>query len=276
MTAPAQAAQEEQSIIEIRVLGGLSVARDGQEINLPPSRKTRALLAWLAVNERPQRRERLCEIFWDIPDDPRAALRWSLSRIRQIVGDALDAGRETVSIRADRVSLDYQRVSDALSSDFSMMSIAELEALAALFRGAFLDDTALPRCPEFEAWRIAVANETELAELTLRRTLIDRLQEDPGRALVHARALQAMNPGDETLATEIEALTGSSKRQALGLTPHPEAGEPERKAQHVKSQSPQKIRYCTSADGVRIAYAVSGSGHPILKCANWMSHLQYE
>jgi pimeloyl-ACP methyl ester carboxylesterase len=38
----------------------------------------------------------------------------------------------------------------------------------------------------------------------------------------------------------------------------------------------QDIRYCTTKDRVRIAYAVSGSGYPILKCANWMSHLQYE
>ncbi len=276
MTVSAQAVQEEQSAIEIRVLGGFSVKREGQEMNLPPSRKTRALLAWLAVNERPQRRERLCEIFWDLPDDPRAALRWSLSRIRQIVGDALVADRETVAIRRDRIALDYQQVSKALSSDFSMKSITELEELAELFRGPLLDDLSLPRCPEFEAWRVAVANEAELAELTLRRALIDRLHGDPGRALTHAHALQALNPGDDTLAAEIGYLTEASKRQALGLAPHSQKSDGEQKEQQAKSQSPQKIRYCTSADGVRIAYAVSGSGHPILKCANWMSHLQYE
>jgi pimeloyl-ACP methyl ester carboxylesterase/DNA-binding SARP family transcriptional activator len=276
MTVSAQAEQENQSAIEIRVLGGLSVTRGGQQIDLPPSRKTRALLAWLAVNERPQRRERLCEIFWDIPDDPRAALRWSLSRIRQIVGDALDADRETVAIRRDRIALDYRRVSEAMSSGFSMMSITELEEIAALFLGPFLDDLSLPRCPEFEAWRVAVANEAELAELTLRRMIVDRLHDDPARALMHAHALKVLNPGDEKLAAEIGALTEASKRRALGLTPHPQMNDGEQNKQHVKYQSPQKIRYCTSADGVRIAYAVSGRGQPILKCANWMSHLQYE
>ncbi|HUF81539.1 MAG TPA: transcriptional regulator, partial [Burkholderiales bacterium] len=68
--------------LEIRVLGDLIVARDSQPVGLPPSKKTRALLVYLACIGRPQRRERLCELFWDVPDDPRGALRWSLSKIR--------------------------------------------------------------------------------------------------------------------------------------------------------------------------------------------------
>lgn len=38
----------------------------------------------------------------------------------------------------------------------------------------------------------------------------------------------------------------------------------------------QQIRFCTSDDGVRIAYAVSGSGPPLLKVANWLSHLEFD
>lgn len=33
------------------------------------------------------------------------------------------------------------------------------------------------------------------------------------------------------------------------------------------------VRYCTTADGVRIAFEQSGSGPPILKSSNWMSHI---
>lgn len=276
MTSSKEAIGAAVPIVDIHVLGGISVIRDGIELDLPPSRKTRALLAWLALADRPQRRERLCEIFWDIPDDPRAALRWSLSRIRQLVGEALEADRETVALNHRRISLDYHRVAQALSSDFSMMSIREAEQLAALFRGPFLDDLALPRCPAFEAWRAAMANEAELAELTLRRTLIDRLKDDPARALVHARALEALNPGNEDLADEIRLLGEASRRQALGLPPQDEAGPPTRKGRPARAAAAQEIRYCTSSDGVRIAYAISGRGYPIMKCANWMSHLQYE
>jgi pimeloyl-ACP methyl ester carboxylesterase len=38
----------------------------------------------------------------------------------------------------------------------------------------------------------------------------------------------------------------------------------------------QRIRFCTSADGVRLAYAVHGSGPPLLKAANWLTHLEYD
>jgi pimeloyl-ACP methyl ester carboxylesterase/DNA-binding winged helix-turn-helix (wHTH) protein len=38
----------------------------------------------------------------------------------------------------------------------------------------------------------------------------------------------------------------------------------------------QKIRFCTTADGTRIAYAVSGDGPPLVKTGNWLNHLEYD
>jgi len=38
----------------------------------------------------------------------------------------------------------------------------------------------------------------------------------------------------------------------------------------------QEIRFCTSADGTRIAYALAGSGPPLLKAANWLNHLEFD
>lgn len=38
----------------------------------------------------------------------------------------------------------------------------------------------------------------------------------------------------------------------------------------------QEIRYSTSPDGVRIAFATSGSGPPLVKAANWLTHLDLE
>jgi pimeloyl-ACP methyl ester carboxylesterase/DNA-binding CsgD family transcriptional regulator len=38
----------------------------------------------------------------------------------------------------------------------------------------------------------------------------------------------------------------------------------------------QNIRFCTGADGVRIAYAKSGQGPPLVKAANWLSHLEFD
>ncbi|MDX1568419.1 MAG: alpha/beta hydrolase, partial [Longimicrobiales bacterium] len=36
------------------------------------------------------------------------------------------------------------------------------------------------------------------------------------------------------------------------------------------------IRFCTAPDGVRIAYALSGSGPPLVKAATWLSHLEFD
>jgi pimeloyl-ACP methyl ester carboxylesterase/DNA-binding CsgD family transcriptional regulator len=38
----------------------------------------------------------------------------------------------------------------------------------------------------------------------------------------------------------------------------------------------QEIRFCTSADGVRIAYAKSGSGYPIVRVGTFLTHLEYD
>ena len=38
----------------------------------------------------------------------------------------------------------------------------------------------------------------------------------------------------------------------------------------------QSIRFCTSLDGTRIAYAESGEGPPLIKAANWLSHLEFD
>lgn len=38
----------------------------------------------------------------------------------------------------------------------------------------------------------------------------------------------------------------------------------------------QRIRFCTGADGVRVAYATAGDGPPLVKVSNWLSHLEFD
>jgi pimeloyl-ACP methyl ester carboxylesterase len=38
----------------------------------------------------------------------------------------------------------------------------------------------------------------------------------------------------------------------------------------------QQINFCKTNDGVRIAYATVGEGPPLIKAANWLSHLEYD
>ena len=36
----------------------------------------------------------------------------------------------------------------------------------------------------------------------------------------------------------------------------------------------QELRFCTAADGVRLAYAVGGRGAPLVKAGHWLTHLE--
>ncbi|MBK5115545.1 MAG: alpha/beta fold hydrolase [Thermoleophilia bacterium] len=38
----------------------------------------------------------------------------------------------------------------------------------------------------------------------------------------------------------------------------------------------QQITFCTTPDGVRIAYAEHGSGPPLVRAANWLTHLEFD
>lgn len=276
--------------LEIRVLGDLTVLRGGEVIPLPPSKKTRALLAYLALTDRPQRRERLCEIFWEIPDDPRGALRWSLSKIRQIVeaGDdkVLQADRNVVYLNKSSIALDIEPLRGLGNRDVEMLDPERLEALAGAFRGRFLDDLSLPRCPEFEAWRMAISDELDVTHLRLLRVLVDRLSDEPARALPHAHALQALQPDDGALRTEIRRLTEAARQLALVQSRPAEEdakparvevaqeAEPGRSGEGGTEPLAQEIRRCATPDGVWLAYALSGQGPPLVRASHWMSHLE--
>src|SRR5690349_21580307 len=173
--------------LRIDVLGELQVGRGEDALALPPSKKTRALLAYLAVVGRPQRRERLCELFWDVPDDPRGALRWSLSKVRLILNhdgrERLSADRNIVRLDTAEIDFDFAAASSVRPDEVASLDTDRLVALAACFRGSFLEGLALPRCPEFEAWRTYHGNDLDVLRLRTLRTLVDRLGDEPERAL---------------------------------------------------------------------------------------------
>jgi pimeloyl-ACP methyl ester carboxylesterase len=55
-----------------------------------------------------------------------------------------------------------------------------------------------------------------------------------------------------------------------------EAAQPAPVASASPAPPAQEIRFATAADGTRLAYAISGTGPPLVKAANWLSHLAYD
>src|SRR5262245_14305803 len=73
--------------LALRILGPMTIRRGSVAVALPRSRKVRALLGFLALSPQQQSRSRLCDLLWDVPNDPRGELRWCLSKLRGMLDD---------------------------------------------------------------------------------------------------------------------------------------------------------------------------------------------
>src|ERR1700752_4098329 len=138
-----KAVEETVGKVEVRVLGSVSVLRNGVAVALPRSRKIRALLAFLVVSPSASTRSRLCDLLWDVPNDPRGELRWCLSKLRSVVDEP---GRRRVEARGDTVKLDLAdcfvdaiEITRATQEGIETLNPERLCALSTLFNGEFLD-----------------------------------------------------------------------------------------------------------------------------------------
>ena len=144
------------SSLQIQVLGPISVRWNGQAIPLPASKKTRALLGFLALAPTAHGRGRLCDLLWEGPADPRGALRWSLSRIRSLVeqdgSSRIQSDRDTVRFDSSGVDVDLHHVTSIHFSDLDQVSTERLAEAAGLFRGELLEGLDLTNCYHYHAW----------------------------------------------------------------------------------------------------------------------------
>lgn len=284
--------------MKLQLLGPMALVRDEQSVALPASKKTRALLGYLAIAGRSARRERLCALFWDVPDDPRGALRWSLSKLRPLVDDAagcrLIADRDTVALDCARMDVDWARLRAVGGADVRKLDTPVLAAAAAL-QGDFMEGLDLPRCDGFQSWLIAMREDARRWQLAILRELVSRPL-DADEALALARRWTVLDPYDALARTALIALLEKTDRRAeaeqqraSGIArlreadlPIPAAlrggGEggaaPEQVAQ--AALPPQQIRFCTASDGTGLAFSVVGDGPPLVKTANWLNHLDHD
>lgn len=186
--------------LTLHVLGPLELVRGDRPVPLPRSRKTRALLGYLALARRPLRRERLCELLWDGPDDPRAALRWSLSKLRGLLDDEqhqrLHADRQ--SVRLDVAHLDVDGLFVAAKAGLlGELDDDELVRVLGRLRGELLEGLEVPHCPTYEAWLIAQRHAFRDLHVAVIDALAERWSAEPERVLPLARRRVELNPRDD-------------------------------------------------------------------------------
>jgi DNA-binding SARP family transcriptional activator/TolB-like protein/Tfp pilus assembly protein PilF len=170
--------------VEIRLLGSTAVLRDGTIVPLPRSRKVRALLAYLALSPQPVTRSRLCDLFWDVPNDPRGELRWCLSKLRGLLDDD---NHTRVVTNDDRVSLDFTRLCvDALETERAVRkgldtaTSEQLAELASMFTGDFLDGLDVDGSPALASWLSAQRVRFHTLHIDLLRALVERAGPEAG------------------------------------------------------------------------------------------------
>ncbi len=150
--------------LEIDVLGGLSVRRKSNPLKLPASRKARAMLALLVLTRKPQHRERLCDLFWEGPDDPRGALRSAIWKLRRLLNEPgaerIVADREWVRFEPVAVKIDYKYATECAQRDEELAG-QEFADLRAALDQPLLAGLDLPDHASYQAWLTMMREEAE-------------------------------------------------------------------------------------------------------------------
>ena len=85
-------------MLELTLLGSPEVRLHGQPVTGFRSTKAQALLFYLALAHRPLQRGMLVALFWADQDESQARvnLNQTLSNLRKLLGDYIDADRQTL------------------------------------------------------------------------------------------------------------------------------------------------------------------------------------
>jgi DNA-binding SARP family transcriptional activator/tetratricopeptide (TPR) repeat protein len=145
--------------LEVRLLGPLTIRRQGQALALPASRKARALIGYLSLAPQAVPRTQLCELLWDVPNDPRGELRWCLSKLRGILDEPecprLESRGDSVRLELANCFVDAVEISQATQTGIGSLPPERLRELCALFNGELLEGLEVDRNPGFNSWLTA-------------------------------------------------------------------------------------------------------------------------
>ena len=93
----------------------------------------------------------------------------------------------------------------------------------------------------------------------------------PGTLNSRIKALRQALDDDGSSQRVIQTVRGRGFRFAIGVSARSDAA-----SAAATTEPNQKIQFCRAHDGVRIAYAMSGTGPPLVKPANWLTQLEYD
>lgn len=218
------------------LLGPPLLVRDEVVYPAPRGRKVWALLAYLALSERPPSRQQLIDLLFPDAEDPAGALRWNLSELRRLLGgpDTVGSG-SVVRLRLPEGSIiDVHVLMEGTSRE-----AVELPGLGR----ELLEGMDIEASPGFTAWllgerrrllalgeavlregalrALAAGNARTAVELATRLVAADPLDQDAHVLLIRAFA----GTGDEVAVQRQLAASTDLFRRELDVEPGPELEE---------------------------------------------------
>lgn len=197
------------------LLGIPHVQSNNQSVRGFKSRKTLALLCYLAVRAQPLTRTHLANLFWGDKSeaDGRANLSRALNNLTTLFPNSIRATRDTLNLVDDVFTVDI-RTFETLST---RGSVEALHAAVALYHDEFMSGLFLDDCPEFEVW-LAAERERWRQQIV---SALERLGEhhvrrgEPGLALPIAARLLEIEPWrEETHRLMMQLLADTGQRSA--------------------------------------------------------------
>ena len=137
--------------IKLQLLGPLTIRATPPAGNL--RRKTRALLAYLAITSQPHSRQALIDLFCTEADAPSRVLSLLLSRLRKQLGTAvLISNKQTVALNQSLIDADVSLFQKVLDTDLTAASLVDLQTAVSLYQGELLEGLVLSDAQQFELW----------------------------------------------------------------------------------------------------------------------------
>ena len=237
------------STYHLRLLGSVSITRDGLPLREFDSRKAVALLGYLARQNRPVERSHLAYLFWG--DKPEARGRRNLSHDLSLLTALLPGAFQTTyhtvhctlattgwvdTARFEALAAPARRaaagsegravqasaeVSDAWFTQrgLSDQDAAALGEAVALYGGEFMAGLYLNGCPEFETWLLREREYWQRQVNTLLEVLVDHyaLRHADEQALAYARRWLELEPWQERAHRSLMVLLARTGNRSAAL-----------------------------------------------------------
>lgn len=219
--------------VALTLLGGWRLEVDGRPAAAPAYEKGRALLAYLAVENRWLSREVLGGLFWPDSFGHRANLRQVLANLRAVLQDN-DAAVPCLLVRRDAISIGAEcaclldiatflasppRCGEAGSAQDCAPCLRRMEQAESLYRGEFMAGFSLADCPEFEEWMRRKREALHRHAVALCARLADCHEQhgEAESALAFARRVTELDPWNETAQRRLMRLLALNGQSTAAL-----------------------------------------------------------